>query len=172
MTRSFHSQEPSKPAHCNQVCHLLSDVDYSNVFFYIFTTCVLFVVGGSFPDQLHKQRRNELGSMGNIREQCIDQTTCRANQIRWTDHCGRIYARITAESQLCARIVPVLFLFFLMECVKRVWLSSFVFQGYYTRHEVFGRKGDFITAPEISQIFGEVSDRVSSLVSFVLMLSD
>lgn len=28
--------------------------------------------------------------------------------------------------------------------------------GYYTRHEVFGKKGDFITAPEISQMFGEL----------------
>jgi NADH dehydrogenase [ubiquinone] 1 alpha subcomplex assembly factor 7 len=28
--------------------------------------------------------------------------------------------------------------------------------GYYVRHEPLGRAGDFITAPEISQIFGEV----------------
>lgn len=28
--------------------------------------------------------------------------------------------------------------------------------GYYTKGEVFGREGDFITAPEISQMFGEM----------------
>ncbi|KAI1692700.1 protein arginine methyltransferase NDUFAF7 like protein, mitochondrial-like [Ditylenchus destructor] len=28
--------------------------------------------------------------------------------------------------------------------------------GYYTTREPFGREGDFITAPEVSQMFGEL----------------
>lgn len=28
--------------------------------------------------------------------------------------------------------------------------------GYYMKRDVFGHSGDFITAPEISQLFGEV----------------
>lgn len=29
--------------------------------------------------------------------------------------------------------------------------------GYYMRKDVFGSQGDFTTAPEISQLFGEVA---------------
>lgn len=37
--------------------------------------------------------------------------------------------------------------------------------GYYTTRTVFGKEGDFITSPEISQVFGEVRFALSQSVS-------
>jgi NADH dehydrogenase [ubiquinone] 1 alpha subcomplex assembly factor 7 len=34
-------------------------------------------------------------------------------------------------------------------------------EGYYSQGDVFGRQGDFVTSPEISQVFGEVGFRWS-----------
>ena len=38
--------------------------------------------------------------------------------------------------------------------------------GYYTTRTVFGKEGDFITSPEISQVFGEVRPASRSFSTF------
>lgn len=43
--------------------------------------------------------------------------------------------------------------------------------GYYMEKDVFGRQGDFITAPELCQLFGEVSEMKNLILACHLSFS-
>lgn len=44
--------------------------------------------------------------------------------------------------------------------------------GYYMKKDVFGHLGDFITAPEISQLFGEVKLIYLTYILYLLFVLD
>jgi hypothetical protein len=48
------------------------------------------------------------------------------------------------------------------EYMKEALLSPL--GGYYMKGDVFGKKGDFITSPEISPLFGEVNRKIFLIV--------
>jgi NADH dehydrogenase [ubiquinone] 1 alpha subcomplex assembly factor 7 len=59
----------------------------------------------------------------------------------------------TLKSRLIQRIArhgPMTLAEYMTECLLHPEL------GYYTRQDPLGRSGDFITAPEVSQMFGEL----------------
>ncbi len=78
---------------------------------------------------------------------------------RWTYHSGRVHVgeAVVALRTMCPAVMLAGQWMHLKAASGMQEVLTNSQAGYYINQDVFGTQGDFITSPEISQLFGEVS---------------
>ncbi|KAL9954931.1 hypothetical protein ACROYT_G042520 [Oculina patagonica] len=87
-----------------------------------------------------------------------------ARGFRWSRHLSSAASlgNVTLQEHLVSRIKasgPLTVAAFMQEVLTNP------LSGYYMNNDVFGQAGDFITSPEISQVFGEVVHKTARTTS-------